>query len=206
MTIADTIPQDTPADDLISYLSYRELTGYDSYDGYYDGYPDDVQNAASHVTTEPNAPSVIDLGENDFDSRVYAVASWHRVLHADLNPEQLQPYLGWAPVRAIKKTLAVTTQLAKMVIRYPLRRHIRSRLSFMRAQRLNEVGSADPMFANCRCFGPGWTGGQVYYGLKSTKMDIIGFKGKGEFPRTYRDYIRSDGVPSGLRHDNAKEE
>jgi hypothetical protein len=62
------------------------------------------------------------------------------------------------------------------------------------------------MFANCRCFGLGWTGGQVFYGLKSTKMDILGFKGKGEFPRTYRDYIRTNGVPSGLRRDNAKEE
>jgi hypothetical protein len=47
----------------------------------------------------------------------------------------------------------------------------------MRAQRLNEVVSTDPMFANCRCFGPGWTGGQVF-DLKSTKIDIIGFKGK----------------------------
>jgi hypothetical protein len=37
-------------------------------------------------------------------------------------------------------------------------------------------------------------------------MDIIGFRGKGEFPRTYRDYIRTNGVPSGLRRDNAKEE
>jgi hypothetical protein len=87
-----------------------------------------------------------------------------------------------------------------------MRRHIRSRLSFMRAQRLNEVVSTDPMFANCRCFGPGWTGGQVFFGLKSTAMDIIGFKGKGEFPRCYRDYIRTRGVPSGLRRDNAKEE
>jgi hypothetical protein len=50
----------------------------------------------------------------------------------------------------------------------------------MRAQRLNEVVSTDPMFANCRCFGPGWTGGQVLR-LKSTKIDIIGFKGKANF-------------------------
>ncbi len=207
VSIAKEYPQDTPADDLLSYLSYRELTGYEPYDGFYDGYPDTERQELSVTTTRaPNVPSVLDLGEDTFDTSVYAVASWHRVLHDNLHPKQLQPYLGWAPLRVIQKTLDVTTQLAKMVIRYPMRRHIRSRMSFMRAQRLNEVVSTDPMFANCKCFGPGWSGGQVFYGLKSTKIDIIGFKGKGEFPRCYRDYIRTCGVPSGLRRDNAKEE
>jgi hypothetical protein len=205
LAIAKEFPQDTPADDLLAYLSYRELTGYDTYDGYYDGYPD-VERQSFHMNNDIPVPSVFDTKETPFDTCSYAVASWHRVLHDNLHPKQLQPYLGWAPVRVIQKTLEVTTQLAKMVIRYPLRRHIRSRLSFMRAQRLNEVVSTDPMFANCKCFGLGWTGGQVFYGLKSTKMDIIGFKGKGEFPRCYRDYIRTNGVPSGLRRDNAKEE
>jgi hypothetical protein len=210
MAIVTEHPPDTPADDLISCMTYRELTGFDSYDGYYDGCPNDVQHTTSPVEVNPTDASVLDLGEDQFNTRAYTAsthASWHRVLHDNLHPKELQPYLGWAPLRGIQRTLEVTTQLAKMVIRYPMRRHIRSRLSHMHAQRLNEMVSTDPMFANCRCFGPGWTGGQVFYdGLKSTKMDIIGFKGNGEFPRTYRDCIRANGVPSGLRRDNAKEE
>jgi hypothetical protein len=195
----------TPADDLIAHLNYEELTSYDNYDGYYDGYQEfyDTHHSSDN---EPAVPSVLDIGKETFDTRCFAVASWHRILHGNLNPRQLQPYLGWAPLRIIKKTLEVTTQMAKMVIRYPLQRHIRSRLSFMRPQRLNEVVSTDPMFANCRCFGYGWSSGQVFYGLKSTLMNIRGFKGKGEFPKVYRDYIRECGVPSGLRRDNAKEE
>ena len=207
LAIKKEYPQDTPADDLLAHLNYRELTGYESYDGYYDGYPETERHTSSCATVETHVPSVLDISEDDaFDTRTYAVASWHRVLHDNVRPEQLRPYLGWAPLRVIKKTIAVTTQMAKMVIRYPMRRHIRSRLSFMRAKRLNEVVSTDPMFANCKSFGPGWTGAQVFFGLKSTQMDIIGFKGKGEFPRCYRDYIRTCGVPSGLRRDNAKEE
>jgi hypothetical protein len=44
MTIVIEYPPDTPADDLISYMTYRELTGFDSYHGCCDGYPNDVQH------------------------------------------------------------------------------------------------------------------------------------------------------------------
>jgi hypothetical protein len=78
----------------------------------------------------------------------------------------------------------------------------------MQPQHSGKVVSTDPALANCGSFGSGWTGGQVFHGLmKSTKMlDIIGFKGKGEFPRTCPDCIQANGVSSGPRRDNAKEE
>jgi len=196
----------SPADDLLSYLTSRELTGYDNYDGYYDGYPtpDMVEDVPVSQLTD-----LFNLEEHPtdgFDSLLYAVASWHRVLHKNLDPQQLQPYLGYAPLKVIRRTLARTTQLAKMVIRTPLRRHIKSRLSFMRPKRLEEIVSTDPMFSNCRCFGYGYTGAQVFYGLKSHQIDVYGFRGKGEFPAIYRDFIREQGAPSALRRDNAKEE
>ena len=123
-----------------------------------------------------------------------------------MDPQQLQPYLGYAPLFVIKKTLERTTQMAKMIIRAPLRRHLKSRLSFMQAKRLEETVSTDPMFANCRSLGHGYTGAQVFYGLKSTQIDVYGFRSKGEFPNKYRDFIRDHGAPSALRRDNAKEE
>lgn len=51
------------------------------------------------------------------------MATWHRVVHKDIDPKHLIPYLGFRPLDIIKRTLDVTTQLAKMVIRYPLRYH-----------------------------------------------------------------------------------
>ena len=64
------------------------------------------------------------MTNGSFDSRVYAVASWHRVLHKNLEPRQLQPYLGFAPLDVIHNMLDSTTQMAKMILGAPLRRHI----------------------------------------------------------------------------------
>jgi Reverse transcriptase (RNA-dependent DNA polymerase) len=204
-----SVPETTSnsTDHFLSYLTYRELTGYDEYDGFYDGYPaadtqlmvPEIEFSALFSTKDP--PSF-----DTFDSRVFAVASWHRVLHQNLDPTQIQPYLGFAPIEVIKKTLERTTQMAKMILRAPLRRHIKSRLSFMQAKRLEETVSTDPMFSNCRSLGHGYTGAQVFYGLKSTQIDVYGFRSKGEFPHRYRDFIRDHGAPSALRRDNAKEE
>jgi hypothetical protein len=122
------------ADDLIVDLNYKELTGYNEYDGYYDGYHnlyDAYRNTQDNPSDKPMASSVLNIGEETFDMRSFAVASWERILHGNLNPRQLQPYLGWAPLHVIRKTLEVTTQMAKMVIRYPLQHHICLCLSFM---------------------------------------------------------------------------
>ena len=62
------------------------------------------------------------------------------------------------------------------------------------------------MFANCASIFHRFSGLQVYYGLKSHKIDVYGIKSKGDFPSTYRDFIREQGAPSILRRDNAKEE
>ena len=149
-------------------MTYRELTGYDPYDGFYDGYPECDQ--LFHETIDPTVqdlkthfscsiPEHDETDEDAFDSRLFAVASWHRVLHRNLDPKQLQPYLGFASLKTIRHTISRTTQMAKMIIRAPLRKHIKARLSFMQAKRLEEVVSTDPMFANCRSLGNGFVGG-----------------------------------------------
>jgi hypothetical protein len=96
--------------------------------------------------------------------------------------------------------------MAKMILRAPLRHHIKSQLSFMQAKRLEETVSTDPMFSNCCSLGHGYTGAQVFYGQKSTQIDVYGFCRKGGFPHRYRNFIRDHGAPSELRRDNAKEE
>ena len=115
---------------------------------------------------------------------------WHRVLFKGLDPTSLQKYLAWRPVDIIKKTLEHTTQLATSNLRYPMRRHFKSRNPFANVHRLEETVSTDPIFANCKSMDNQYIGAQIYYGLKSKHIDVYGIKSKGEFPNTYRDFIR----------------
>ena len=129
-----------------------------------------------------------------------------RVKHPEIDPATLRRFFGWRPLEIIRKTLECTTQLAKTYLRHPMRRHFKSRNPFTNVHRIDEVVSTDPIFANCKSLGSGCTGAQVYYGLKSHHIDTYGIKSKGDFLRTYRDFIRDQGAPSALRRDNAKEE
>ena len=120
---------------------------------------------------------------NEFHSFVYAIAPWHRVLYDEVNPKKLQPYLAFRPLDIVKQTLNSTSQLARMVIRYPLRRHYKSRAPFINVSKLDEVVSTDPFFANCPSLNSGYLGAQVFYGLTSHCINVYGFKSKGEFPK-----------------------
>ena len=114
----------------------------------------------------PNAPNTL----------TYAVRSWHCINHQQVDPRKLQPFLGWCPLEVIKKTLDCTTQLAKMTIRYPLRRHMKARAPHLNVTRLDEAVSTDPIFSNCRSLYHGYIGAQVFYGLKSHHIDAHGIK------------------------------
>ena len=140
------------------------------------------------------------------DTHIYATRVWHRVIHREIDPRQLRPYLGWRPLHVVKKTLERTTQMARMSIRQPLRRHIKSRLPHMNVFGMNKTFSTDPFFANVKSIYHGYLGAQVFYGTKSHTIFIYGFRKKGEFPKLYREFIREHGAPSALRRDNAKEE
>jgi hypothetical protein len=118
----------------VDNLTYDHLTGYDEY------YDDTIGFSMDEV------PKV----SRNFDSYAFATKAWHRVIHKDLDPAQLQPYLGFRPSKIIRETLARTTQLAKMIIRYPLRRHIKSRIPHLNVHRINEVISTDPVFSNVK--------------------------------------------------------
>ena len=66
-----TMPKTPQADDLLAHLTYREITGYDDYDGFYDGYP-----ALDPYTEQPeiNFCGLLFVKDTDeFDSRVFAV-------------------------------------------------------------------------------------------------------------------------------------
>ena len=56
------------------------------------------------------------LHKNDKNAHACAVKTWHRTLHKDLDPQKLRPFLGFRPTEIVRKTLANTTQLARLII------------------------------------------------------------------------------------------
>src|SRR5687768_3096974 len=85
----------------------------------------------SQDSQEEPQPPIFDLVKFDFvhskepmiETQVFATSTWHRVIHQNIDPMQLRPYLGWRPLSVVKRTLENTTQMARMIIRHPLRRH-----------------------------------------------------------------------------------
>ena len=149
--------------------------------------------------------SPLTLGE-DNERHIKASSTYHRTHYQDMDPNKLQPYLAYRPLDVVKKTLENTTQLGKMIVRYPLRRHIKARFKWANITRINETVSTDPLFANVRSVYHGYTGAQVYYGHTTHNINVYGIRSKGEFGKTYKDFIREHGAPKVLRRDNAGEE
>ena len=146
MCIEKECTSDTPVDDLIAYLSYRELTRVRCLWRVLQRIFRDWRVRDTRWNSTLRTPFSPEHRGGSFwqpclcPQIMAPYSPWQPTLKT-----QIQPYLAWAPLRVIQKTLELTTQLAKMAIRYPLQRHIRSR----------KVVITDPMFANCRCFGPG---------------------------------------------------
>src|SRR5687768_6357312 len=140
------------------------------------------------------------------ETHVLATSSWHRVIHEEIDPMYLRPYLGNRPVSVVKDTLRKTTQMAKMIIKTPMSRHIKARNPHMNVTRVDETVSTDPLFSNCKSIWHGFTAAQIFFGTKSHTTFVYGIKSRAEFPNVYKDFIRAQGAPSALRRDNAQEE
>jgi hypothetical protein len=139
--------------------------------------------------------------------RATETANWASVKHqhAEEDLERMRPWLAWIPVENIRKTLENTTQMAKAVSNYPMIRHLTSRFRLLSRFRLREIVSIDTIFSSVRAVG-GARCAQVFYGLTSHHMDVYGMESKSQFPDLYKEFIRDQGVPSGLHRDNAMEQ
>ena len=186
--VKEDILPDPDVDVFLAHLTYDDLTGYSTTNPEYFGYP----------AIDPNI-----VNDDGFDTFAFAVKSWHRVLYDKIDPKKVQPYLGFRPIDVIKATLKNTTQLARMVIRYPMQRHYKARAPHLNVIRLDEPVSTDPAYANCPSLHHGFTGFQAFFGLISHHIDVYGFHRKGRnFPAIYRQFIKENGAPSVLRRDN----
>ena len=180
-------------DAFLAHLTYDELLGNEPTKPEYYGYP-------AFDNTDDDPPKA-------FDSFAYATKSWHRVLYDKIDPKKVQPYLGFCPLDIVKATLRATTQLAWMVIRYPMTRHYKARAPWLNVVRLDEGVSTDSVFVNCPSLHHGYSGFQPFFGMKSKNINPYGFrKQQRHFPTIYRNFIREHGAPSTLRRDCAMEE
>ena len=187
------------------------MNGKHSFNCEYAGYPsffNDLSEESQDISLNHLTSKLITMDSSIpfMDTHVYATRAWHRVIHKEIDPRHIRPYLGWRSLKVVKRTLTRTTQMARMCIRYPLRCHVKLRLPHMNVSRLDETFSTDPFFANVKSLQHLYLGAQVFYGTKSHTIFIYGFRKKGEFPKLYRDFIREHGAPSALRRDNAREE
>jgi hypothetical protein len=191
-------------------MSWNELVGKERYNPEYLGYPalEDFQACLSKSDIDTSLDGLLfserDLG-GTYDSFSYAVRSWHRIFYDQVDPKKLRPFLGWRPLEVIKRTLECTTQLARMTIRTPLRRHYKPRAPWLNVCRLDEPVSVDPIFANCKAIGTGHIGAYLFFGTKSYCTDIYGFSKQKSFKNIFREFIRTQGAPSLLRTDNGSE-
>ena len=155
------------------------------------------------LMAEVNNMQKIDDDENI--KEVLGSSHLKRAIPAKINYDKLAPYLLYRPKQVIRKTLENTTQLAKAVINSPMRRHLKSRFLMLRHKRLNEVIATDTYFSSTKSIEGYWCA-QVFVGLTSRRITVIGMKTESEFKDAYQDFMRSRGIPHTLRRDNAKSE
>ena len=181
-------------DEFLRHLTYEDLTANQTTNPEYFGYPS--------IDKDDD-----DTSNDHFDTFAFAMKSWHRVLYDQIDPKKVQPYLGFRPLAMVKATLQATTQMARMVIRSPMRRHYKARAPHLNVNRLDEPVSTDPAYANCNSLHHGFVGFQVFFGMMSHHINVYGFRRKNyNFPKIYRDFIKENGAPSVLRRDNARAE
>ena len=196
---------------LLENLDYDVITGIKPLPMHIEGYPHycnitDEADLFTDIMGQPHNIPLIDKQQPLISSHIMATRAWHRVIHKHVNPHTLKKFFLGRPVKVIKKTLDMTTQLAKMIIRNPLRRHVKNRVPKRMSTRIDETVSTDPMFANVPSIFYGFLGIQVFFCHKSHCIMMEGFKSKGEFPNLYKDFLREHGNPSTLRRDNSKEQ
>jgi hypothetical protein len=119
--------------------------------------------------------------------------------------DKLQACFGWKPIDRIKTTLLNTTQLAKNVIRLPMRQHFKTRYYDLNVRRLQEVYATDTLFSSEKSI-EGYNCAQLYAGKSSRLLALYGMRSENQMPETLEDFVREVGAPKGLLSDNAKSE
>jgi hypothetical protein len=88
----------------------------------------------SYTIIMKNANDINQLNKDSFNKKA---------LYSKIDYEKLSLYFAFRPNDVIQHNLRKTTLLAKSIIHYPMRRHLKSRFQMLRHKRLNEVIAID---------------------------------------------------------------
>ena len=130
MAIPNLNPLDV--DESLDKLSYQQLTRQEDFHSEFHGYPAlDLDDHERSVMFHPDNHRVVCL----------KIKPWQRVHCPQADPQELRKCLAWRPLDIAVKTLEHTTQMAKHIIRHPMRKHFKSLHWFAKVFRLSEVVS-----------------------------------------------------------------
>ena len=105
--------------------------------------------------------------------------------------------------KALAKTFDNTTQLGRMNLRIPMRRHVKSRNPILQRRRINEPYATDTWFSTTTSY-EGYNCVQLFYGTKSRVMSNYGLTTESDGPNALLDFFRQEGVPISITRDNSK--
>jgi hypothetical protein len=130
----------------------------------------------------------------------------HSVFMQEPHYTELRPNFGYAPINVIKKTFESTTQWARMVERYPFRKHFKSRFPALNVIRRSEPVATDTVFADTAAYGTACRLAQLFVGTKTFVTDIYPMKMESDFITTLQENIRKRGAMDLLISDRAQVE
>ena len=130
----------------------------------------------------------------------------HEITKVNDNYESLRPFLGWAPIEAVKNTMEATTRYAREPQQTYLKKHFKSRFPALNVPRRNEPVATDTIYSDTPAIGSGATKAQLFVGRKSLLSDVYAMKSESEFPDMLEEVIRKRGAMDTLVSDRAQVE
>ena len=121
----------------------------------------------------------------------------------EINRNQAQARPGNIPRMTVEKTIAATTQLAKLDARLPMRKHFKSRFSQLNKPRLSERYDTDTWFSSTAAVG-GENCFQIFNGRNSGYIKSYGMIMESEGPTKLQDFINKVGATFHIHNDNSK--
>ena len=106
----------------------------------------------------------------------------------------LGPHFAYQSKEVIQHTFNKTTQLAKTMVRFPMRKHFKSQFKMLGNPRLNEVIATNTYFSSIKSI-EGYTCSQVSYGCTLYTKHVYSMKTESVFPSTYQDFLHDQGIP-----------
>ena len=171
--------------------------------GLYDDLDYDSSTATESVP-DSEGPHLSFQGIDTDDPGGHIQHNEHKTHPQEDNFEALRPFLGWAPVEAVKNTIKATTRYAREPHQTYLKKHFKSRFPALNVPRRNEPVATDTIYSDTPAIGNGATKAQLFVGRNSLLSDVYSMKSESEFPQVLEEVIRQRGAMNTLVSDSAK--